>query len=453
MSLYQKGFLAFAAVILIAVVTVALLVGQRTTAEFRNYTALNSNRAQNLTTFLTGYYAAHESWDGVQVALEADGGVGSGGQGRGSGNSAWSYRVADTNRIVVANSDGDTGERLSQNEIAIGIPLVVQYKTVGYLLPDMQAGVGVALDASEQQFLTRVRSALLLGGGIAFVAALLLAGLLTRGILAPVRGLAGAAENIAHGDLTARAPARGRDEIAQLATTFNAMAGNLQQAEEARQAQTADIAHELRNPLAVLQGTLEALADDVYEPTPENIQPALDQVHTLNRLVDDLRTLALADAGQLHLDRQTLDVGQLVARVVDAHRVPFVERGLALDAQIADGLPHVEGDYARLTQVLNNVLGNALRYVPAGGRVVLAAVPEDGGVMVRVSDNGPGVPADALPHLFDRFWRGDPSRSRDTGGSGLGLAIAQHIIAAHAGRIWAEATPGGGLTIIFWLST
>ena len=361
--------------------------------------------------------------------------------------------MADVGRSIIASSEGGVTGQLSPAEVAWALPLTVGEELVGYLLPYTQAGQSSAWGVSEQQFLTRLQSALALGGGAAFVAALLLAGILTRSILAPVRALTDAAETIAQGDLAARAHVYGRDEIAQLASTFNAMAASLQHSEQARQTQTADIAHELRNPLAVLQGTLEALADGIYTPTPENIQPALEQVHTLNRLVEDLRTLALADAGQLYLERQPLDVAQWLVSVSEAHRVLFAEKELTLRMSVPAGLPSLVGDYVRLTQMLNNILGNVMRYVPAGGAVHITATQENDGVAIRIADNGPGVPAEALPHLFERFWRGDASRSRATGGSGLGLAIARYIVEAHQGRIWAEPSPGGGLTLVFWLPT
>lgn len=455
MRLYSKGLLAFALVIFIAVLTVAWLVGQRAAAEFQTYAALHSTRAQNLARLLQGYYAERGHWEGVLAVLtEYESGPGANGQGHGAGNNdGWSFRVADAGRNIVASSEGVATGQLSPAEIARALPLTVQAELVGYLLPYTPAGQSNAWGDSEQQFLTRLQSALVLGGGAAFVAALLLAGILTRSIVAPVRALTDAAATIAQGDLAARAQVHGRDEIAQLASTFNTMAASLQHAEQSRQTQTSDIAHELRNPLAVLQGTLEALADGVYDPTPENIQPALDQVHTLNRLVEDLRTLALADAGQLYLERQPLDVKQLLSRVVEAHRLPFAEKGLTLHPSIAADLPRLAGDYVRLTQVLDNILGNAMRYVPNGGAIHLTATSEAQGVAIRIADNGPGIPAAALPHLFERFWRGDASRSRATGGSGLGLAIARYIVEAHRGRIWAEPSPGGGLTLAFWLPT
>lgn len=454
MNLYLKGLLAFAVVILIAVATVAVLVGQRTSAEFRGYAALYGNRAQSLALVLTAYYADHGSWEGLQEALPGltagpgrGGGYGGGRGGQAGGG--WGFRVADVRRYVVADSNGAPRGQLSGDETQRALPLAVGGQVVGYMALDHQAAW--PLDVPAESFLERVQEALVWGGLLAFAAALLAAGLLMRSIVAPVRELTRAARRIAAGDLAARASVRGRDEIASLAETFNSMAASLQRAQDMRKAQTADIAHELRNPLAILQGTLEALADGVYAPEPENIQPALDQVRMLNRLVDDLRTLAQADAGELRLEKRRVDLRALLSRAVEAYREPLAARGIALHAALAEQAPEVNADYERLTQAVNNILGNAVRYVPEGCEVRVSLEVEAGGVAVRVADNGPGVPAEALPRLFERFWRGELSRSRATGGSGLGLAITRHVVEAHGGRVWAEATPGGGLTIGLWL--
>ncbi len=457
MSLYQKGLLSFAIVILIAVATVAVLVGQRTATELRQYTTLYSNRAQLTAQALAEYYTTRTSWEGLQDNLDTlalpgfHGGTNSGGQGRGAGQPTWEFRVADVQGHVVANTIGPVGARVSKAILQRALPIEVEQVTVGYLIPDDELVRNAPLDEPAQRLLERIWSALLLGSLIAFMAALLLAGLLERGIVAPVRELTDAAQEVAGGDLSVHAPVRGDDEIAHLAQAFNHMAAGLKRAEDARRAQTADIAHELRNPLAVLQGTLEALADGVYDPTPDNIQPALDQVRTLNRLVTDLRTLALADAGALRLERHTLNLASLISHIVDIYRAPLAEKELHLHVEVEAPLPQVSADADRITQVLDNILSNAIRYVPAGSTVRISAAKEQGGVTVRVADNGPGVPETDLPKLFERFWRGDPSRSRATGGSGLGLAIARRVIEAHEGRIWAETTPGGGLTMAFWL--
>ncbi len=457
MNLFQKGLLAFTIVILVAVATVAIVTGYRAETAFRHYAALYSGRTQMLAQELIGYYEQQRSWSGLQDVLPelAVPGRGRGRQGgpapAAGPDAGFSYRVADAQQRIVAATSGELGGMLSSGEAAAALRLTVGDETIGFLVPGVASPMSMSLDEPADAFLARLRWALLLGGGVAFLAALLMAGLMTRSIVAPVRALTRTAETLSRGQFDVRADVRGSDEIARLGMAFNQMASNLQQAEEARRAQTADIAHELRNPLAVLQSSLEALADGIYEPTPENIEPALGQVRTLNGLVEDLRTLALADAGQLRLDRQPMDVGQLALRVGESFRERFNANRVGLEISVAEYLPQIPGDYARLTQVLNNILNNAVRFVPAGCGVALTVVHQDGGVTVRVADNGSGVPAEALPRLFDRFWRGEPSRARDTGGSGLGLAIADQIVQAHNGRIWAEPTPGGGLTVCFWL--
>ncbi|MGC9467988.1 MAG: ATP-binding protein [Anaerolineae bacterium] len=459
MNLYQKGLLAFAIVILVAIVVVAIFAGYRTETAFRRYAVLYSGRIQMVAEALEVYYVEQGTWAGLQEALPQLTLPGRGRAGRGNGSLAQpegetTYLVANAQRNLVASTEGAPEGHLSTAEVQAALPLVVDGETVGYLLPTQEGGAHMALDEPAAAFLTRLRWALALGGGTAFLVALLMAGLLTRSIVRPVRELTQTAETVAQGKFDVRVEVKGEDEIGRLATTFNEMAAYLERAERARRAQTADIAHELRNPLAVLQSTLEALADGVYPPTEENIEPALDQVQTLNRLVEDLRTLALADAGQLQLDLQPLDLGHLAEHVTEAYRDSLREQGVTLLLETAleeREVALVLADYARVTQVLNNILGNVARYVPAGSTVRIKVASENRGGTLCVADNGPGISEELLPRLFERFWRGDPSRSRATGGSGLGLAIAHQIIKAHSGRIWAEPTPGGGLTICFWL--
>jgi two-component system sensor histidine kinase BaeS len=451
MNLYAKILLAFTIVIIIAMIGVGLAAGYLVEVEFRSYNALYSNRAQRTAQSLIAYYSENDSWDGIQ---EQSMDVTPGGRGFGQGQNAgsagsglWTYRVADANGRIVANTSGEVYGVLSRVERRKALQLEMNGTLIGFLT----LGGEMQLDSSAINFLQSLQNAVWFGIGIALVTALLVAGFLARGITAPVLKLTQAVEAISGGALDSRAPVKGQDEIAQLAQSFNVMVANLQQAEHTRKAQTADIAHELRNPLAVLQGSLEALADGIFEPTPENIEPVLDQVRTLNRLVEDLRTLAMVDAGVLQLEKQTVDLAVLLQRVADAHRESFEGHSISFHtSNFTDFLPVVV-DYERLTQVINNILGNALLYVPAGGHVRIEAGMEAQGVVVSVVDDGPGVKPENLKLVFERFWRGDPSRSRETGGSGLGLTIARRIIDAHNGRIWAESTPGGGLTIRFWL--
>ncbi len=275
-----------------------------------------------------------------------------------------------------------------------------------------------------------------------------------------------AADALAEGDLSARVPVEGSPEFRHFARSFNRMAAALETADRQRRKLLADVAHELRTPLTVIQGNLEGLRDGVYEATPEHLDLVFDETQKLGRLVDDLRLLTLAEAGQLPLDVQRLDVGQLLADVRDVFAPQAGEAGVVLDVDAADALPPLPADPQRIGQVLGNLVVNALHHTPPGGQVTLGAerAPEAGMIRLWVADNGEGIPPEDLPRIFDRFWRGDPARSHDAEGSGpssgfspdtlrtgLGLAIAKSLVEAHGGRIWAESAPGQGTTVSFIL--
>jgi signal transduction histidine kinase len=276
-----------------------------------------------------------------------------------------------------------------------------------------------------------------------------------RSIATPLADVMAAADAVAAGDLSARAPVRGRGEFAHLAESFNRMAAELERADQQRRNLTADVAHELRTPLQIIQGNLEGVLDGVYEPTAEHIGTTLDETRLLARLVDDLRTLSLAEAGQLPLVLEPVDGIELLADVGTSFSGQAEAAGIALHVETS-GDPAamtITADRGRLEQVLGNLLANALRHTPAGGSITLQAEPISGGVLIRVGDTGEGIPAEDLPYIFDRFWRGDRSRSRTGGaGSGLGLAIARQLVHAHGGCIAAESAPGRGTTFTIELA-
>jgi two-component system OmpR family sensor kinase/two-component system sensor histidine kinase BaeS len=312
----------------------------------------------------------------------------------------------------------------------------------------MMAGM---MGTAEQSFLDRVNRAVWMAGLAAGFVALLLGFVVFRSITAPLNRLTRAAHGVATGDLAQRVQINSGDEIADLGAAFNSMAENLQRGEQIRREMTADIAHELRTPLSVIQGNLEAVLDGVYPADAEHIQPALDQAQLLARLVEDLRTLALAEAGQLSLDRQPTDATALVKRVVASFEPKAADKRVTLTVDAPPSPPPVHADGQRIAQVLTNLLGNALRYTPEGGRVDARLQTESRSVLIAISDTGPGISTQDRPHIFDRFYRADKSRSREGGGSGLGLAIARSIVEAHGGRIWAESKTGQGTTITFTL--
>ena len=275
-----------------------------------------------------------------------------------------------------------------------------------------------------------------------------------RRITSPLSETMKTADALAEGDLTARVPVEGSGEFRDFARSFNRMAEALETANRHRRELLADVAHELRTPLTIIQGNLEGLRDGVYEATPEHLDLVLDETHKFSHLVDDLRLLTLAEAGQLPLDAQALDVQQLLADVRDAFDCQASEAGIELALDVEQGLPSLYADPQRLGQVLGNLVANALRHTPPGGEVTLGAAPvppdlaKPTGILLWVADNGEGIPAEDLPRIFDRFWRGDPARSHERGaGSGLGLAIAKGLVEAHGGRIWAESRSGEGTTV------
>lgn len=265
-----------------------------------------------------------------------------------------------------------------------------------------------------------------------------------RSIALPLGQLMNAADAVAAGDLSVRVPVRGRGEFSQLSTAFNRMVEELALADQRRRNLTADVAHELRTPLQIIHGNLEGIVDGVYEPTPEHINATLDETRLLARLVEDLRVLSQAEAGQLSMQKEAVDIAELLADVATSFGARAESAGIDLQTNVRGDLI-VTGDYGRLDQALSNLVANAVRHTAAGGSVELRAWREPETVRIVVSDTGEGIAADDLPYIFDRFWRGDRARAHTAvGGSGLGLAITRQLIQAHAGRISAESEVGRG---------
>jgi len=282
---------------------------------------------------------------------------------------------------------------------------------------------------------------------VAAVALLVILGtvLLSRHVLRPIERLTAASQRLGEGDLSERVPAVGRDELADLARSFNRMADSIQRAEERQRRMITDVAHELRTPLANLRGYLEALKDGVIAPDPDLFRSLHDETLLQQRIVDDLQTLALAEAGALTYHWATVDVGELLETAGTAHSPVAAAGGVALDIDVT-GQVSIRADPDRLRQVLGILLTNAVRHSPTGATVTLRAAEEQGTAVLRVIDHGSGISEADLPHVFDRFWRADSARQRTTGGSGLGLAIARQIVADHDGDLSVTSRPGEGST-------
>lgn len=270
----------------------------------------------------------------------------------------------------------------------------------------------------------------------------------SRNLTAPLADVMAAADAIATGDLSVRVPETSRSEFGQLARTFNRMVSELQRSDEQRRNLTADVAHELRTPLHIIQGNLEGILDGVYQPTPDHIHLLLEETQLLARLVEDLRTLSQAESGHLPLHKERVGVADLLTDLVTSFQGQAESAGIALRVDTERlGDTTIEADVLRLNQVLANLITNAFRYTPSGGSITLRGEPTRGGVRLTVSDTGQGISADDLPHVFDRFWRGDPARTHKEGaGGGLGLAIVKQLVELHQGQVSVQSVVGAGTT-------
>ena len=484
-KLWVRLTLAFVAITLASVALVALLANAAAADQFSAY--LSGQQAMNQATLaddLAAFYRRTGSWEGVDVVIgAASTGDASGMMGRGRGGqggagigqmrgAAMAVTLADAAGTMVY---GDrVGQALSSAERAQALPINVDGAIGGYLL--MTSPRLTIFNQAQQAFIDQLqRNVIYAAVGAALIAAAL--GLVvSRALSTPLAGLSKAARTFARRDWTYRAPLQGTEETAAVALALNQMAESLQSAERHRRNMMADIAHELRTPVTVIQGNLRAMLDGVYPLEIGEVATLYDETLLLNRLIDDLRELALAEAGQLQLHLQATDVGALL-RAAGERFTPLAEaQGVALSVAVADQALMAQADPDRLSQVLRILLVNALKYTPSGKSVALAVSllqgdmesAESAGrrrsvngkreglsqpIRVTVTDTGAGISTDDLAHVFDRFYRGDKSRSRAGGGSGLGLAIARSLLEAMGGQIGVDSTWGQGSCFWFTLPT
>jgi signal transduction histidine kinase len=328
----------------------------------------------------------------------------------------------------------------------LGIPVTRQRHVVGavYLAYRVEGeGLRGAVSGTAR-FVRSVWWQFLLAGAVAAFIALFLARFLARGMTQPLRDMAQAARRMARGDYRQRVEVRTRDEVGQLADTFNRMAGEMENLERLRRDLVANVSHELKTPISAIRAHLENLLDGVEEPNPAVLSVMLQQSERLSRLIEQLLDLSRLESGDVPLELEPVQLAPLVDRVVREIEVTRPDSHVVVSKQIPADLPAVEADRERIHQVLFNLLDNAFRFTPAGGRITVRASQHGHLCEVSVEDTGPGIPLEHLPFVFERFYRVDPSRSRGDGGTGIGLAIARSVVEAHDGRIWVESTVGKG---------
>jgi two-component system, OmpR family, sensor histidine kinase BaeS len=420
----------------VALLAVALVAGLTAVFAAADVSDLAAKQRQELTQALAAAagaaWTANNSWSTADLGPVIDAGS----------NIGADVQVTDNAGRVVKASPGYSRAVMTAQSAAV----MVAGQQVGSIAVRLTAGSG--LPAADTVLSSALLRAIAGAAGVAALLALLAGLLAARRITRPVGRLIEVTQAMGHGDRAARVgEIHAPDELRDLAATFDRMADNLARQDQLRRDVVADVAHELRTPVAVLQAGHEALLDRVVEPSPAQLSSLRDEVLRLARLVDDLHTLAAAEAAALQLSLHPADLAEIAGAAADSLAVRFEAAGITLDRRLTP--VSVLADARRMHQVVTNLLSNALKFTPAGGRVTLEAAPAGRQARLRVADTGRGIPGDELPRIFDRFWRG--RQAAGVTGSGIGLAVVAELIRAHGGTVTATSVPGEGAQIVVTL--
>ena len=433
-----------ALIIVVALMLMGLLA--TTTYEINNKANENPFYRSPSSMLLQAYYVGHGSWEGVdQLVVDVENPE--------SGFTMQDWRdsiVIDGNSIVLIDhgqvEGGLVGQKYDPPE---GVPIdqiIVDGKIVGGIIKDMRViSHPLKLTFAVINPIAQVS----IGVGIF---AIVLGFFLIRRVVNPIAEVISAAEQVTNGDLSTRISAKkGNDDLSALINHFNDMTASLESNDNQRRQMLADIAHELRTPLSVLRGRLEGIVDGIYPVNEVSIAPALEETYLLERLVEDLRLLTLAETRKLHFELREVDLVDLIDRVVNVFTPRAIEKQTSFKLNIAPDLTKVWADSQRVEQVIGNIIDNALNYSNPNTQITINAAPEKDSVRVSVTDFGNGLPKDEVGKIFDRFYRSEKSRARKSGGAGLGLAIVKQLVEAQGGSVGAENNPAGGLCVWFSL--
>jgi signal transduction histidine kinase len=462
-SLRTRLLLTLMSVVIMAVGTVAVFTSRTTTQQFQEYVERDMARTQLVTNAMLAYYNQEQGLQDLQstakkltqiinsriIVIEAQGKVLADSDEELIGQTL--DRSKPIKGVVVVLGGGVANHLVTAGQ-PVGPPTMNRLAGPPPPLPiAVQRPLSPRLDSIEAGFISSVNRSLILAASLAGLMSLVLTFVLSRRILGPIETLTATAREMEKGDLSLRVAVHSKDEIGQLTRAFNAMADGLAQVEELRRNMVSDVAHELRTPLTNIRGYLEAIRDGLARPTPPLIASLHEEAMLLNRLIDDLQELALAEAGQLRLVKERVTLSDVVEKATSAVQLELIDRDLSLNVNLAADLPMIEVDPERIGQVIRNLLSNAMRHTPPGGTISIAAAGAEDELLVEVRDTGVGIAPEHLPYIFERFFRADHSRARATGGAGLGLSIVKQLVKAHHGRIWAESTLGAGTVFRFTL--
>ena len=449
-SLSVKITLVLVVVSIIGALFTSFYIQNRTQKAFDNF--IRDQDQQVLVEALTEYYSANGSWEDAHIPFQqvypfTQHNNQAGGQQGNQPNNNVPFILTSPSGEIIDTNPGPGGPKpgatVPLDEVEKGISLEVEGEIVGWLTPAQLQG---ARNNPQKDFLNTVQQGLVISSIVTLLIALTLGGLLIQSFTRPIRKLAGATEKVAGGELGFQVDIQSKDELGKLASSFNRMSTDLEKADLARKQMTADIAHDLRTPLTILQGYTEVLNEGKMIGTTEIYQTMHQQSQHLGYLIDDLKTLSLLDSEELTFQIQNIDPALILQQVESAFLPLAKEKGIKLSLEGESDLPRVDLDPGRLTQILGNLINNALQVLSPGGKIELKSYLERNNLILEVADDGPGISENNLPLIFNRSFRTDSSRSSEFGSSGLGLSITKKLVEAQNGSISVESAPGEGTT-------
>lgn len=447
-SITLKLMIAFLGVSLAGIILVFILASQSTNKEVRNYFYGQSKEA--LISKFINYHQEQGSWEGLGTSFKKSSESDFPEQGSNSAKPMF-YLLDENNQVVLPEDVPFDSIEIIEQEFEKGMPLELDGEKIGTII---FVDTNYNWELRQPPFLNRINQILIISTIAAIILSLGLGALLSHTFSRPIRELTAATKAAAAGDLSHKVVVRSRDELGELAESFNTMNSELDRLITARKQMTADIAHELRTPISIILGNADGVRDGVVPMSRETFDIIAEEAERLESLIEDLHTLSRAEAGELSMFFTATSIKKVV---YDLHLPQYQasqQKHIDIDLDLPDGLSEVKADPDRIIQVLRNILNNAYHYTPENGKIIISALQkEENTVQLRISDNGPGVPEKELNKIFNRFYRTDTSRKRDGEGSGLGLAIARSIVERHGGKIWAESNLGGGLSVLIDLPT
>lgn len=447
--LSSKIILAFSIIIISGTIIMVSIINYTTRSGYKTFIEQNDIiLADRLVTTLKDYYAQKQSWDGIErfIHRPKPGMAEMMGENRRRSMGFPPTLLTDADKNIVI----DTRRTNNRKKVNVhGVPIKYKNKIVGYISTGFMIEKG--LTKEEENFLGRIKLIIIFVSIFILAASIIFIYIFTKKITRPITELSIAAKDIEAGHYSTRVKVTGSDEISNLATSFNRMAGSIESNDKWRKQIIADSAHELRTPVTLIQGNLELILEGVYKADKSHLKSIYDETLTLSRLIKELQELSSAESGSMYLRITNINLNILIENSLEIFLPEAKKKYIKINNFVKSDLPEINGDFQKLKQVFSNILTNAFRHTPEMGNIQIKSEIFKKSIIIRISDSGSGIPKDELEKIFERFYRTDSSRNRVTGGSGLGLSICREIIRLHSGTIHAESNNESGATIVITL--